>query len=178
MKMKSLKYTILAMLSSVLLISCGGKSSSANETTSGSDAKAKKFAENLCKMAKDIGLDQNFKFTDEFMRNNGDKMENKFYENSNKLIVLLKEIESHMKTLNQAQSQKFTKELMKAIIDTECSDILLKEVPYSEFGKVISEMEKEITRMKYRRDNPDDLYGDYDTTMNEEPMTEAVPEMP
>ncbi len=173
-----LKYTIYVMLSSVLLFSCGGNGSSANETTSGSDAKAKKFAENLCKMAKDIGLDQNLKFTDEYMRNNGDKMENKFYENSDKFITLLKEIDSHLKTLNQVQSQKFTKELMKAIIDTECSDILLKEVPYSDFGKVISEMEKEITRMKYRRDNPDDLYGDYGSTMNEEPMIEAPAPMP
>ncbi len=177
--MKTLKYTIFAMLSSVLLFSCGGKGGTANETTSGSDAKAKKFAENLCKMAKDVGLDENLKFTDEYMRNNGDKMENKIYENSDKFITLLKAIDSHLKTLNQVQSQKFTKELMKAIIDTECSDILLKEVPYSELGKLISEMEKDITRMKYRKDNPDDLYGDYDPTMNDEvPMAEAPAPMP
>jgi hypothetical protein len=97
-------------------------------------------------------------------------MEDKFYSNSDKLMTTLKSIDTHLKTLNQAQSQLFAKELMKAIIDTDCSNIFFKEIPYAKFGDLIKDMEKDITRMKYRKDNPESDYSMYpDATMSEEP---------
>lgn len=180
-----IKYTVMLAFSSMLVISCGGKKDgSANEASAGAtDAKAKKMAESFCKLAKEIGLDDNLKFTDDYMRKNADKMEDKFYENSDKFILLLKDIDNHLKTLNQVQSQKFAKELTKAIIDTDCSNILFKEIPYSDLGKAITQIEKEITRTKYRRDNPEEAYDPYenpymgDSTANEYPA-EAAPEYP
>lgn len=183
--MKKIKYTIVIALSSMLVISCGGKKEgSANEASSGAtDAKAKKMAESFCKLAKEIGLDENLKFTDDYMRKNADKMEDRFYENSDKFILLLKDIDNHLKTLNQVQSQKFAKELAKAIIDTDCSNILFKEIPYSDLGKVITEIEKDITRTKYRRDNPEESYDPYydpygDSASSNEYPAEAMPEYP
>jgi hypothetical protein len=172
---KKLLFIPVIVLSTGIFLSCGGNNASGNETGSGSkDAKAKLFAENLCKFAKEIGLDENLKLNEEFLSKNADKIEGKFYDNSDKLISVMKEIDTHLKTLNQAQSQVFTKELLKAIIDTDCSNIFFKEIPYSQLGDVIKEIEKEVTRAKYRKDNPESEY-DYGMGTENAYTEEAIP---
>jgi hypothetical protein len=111
---------------------------------------------------------------EEFLSKNADKIEGKFYDNSDKLISVMKEIDTHLKTLNQAQAQVFTKELLKAIIDTDCSNIFFKEIPYSQLGDVIKELEKEVTRAKYRKDNPESEY-DYGMGSENAYSEEAMP---
>ena len=50
---------------SIIISSCGGKSSA--EATAGSNAKAKEFANSMCKIADEIGLDENFKLTEDYL---------------------------------------------------------------------------------------------------------------
>jgi hypothetical protein len=66
---------------------------------------------------------------------------------------------------------------MKAIIDTKCSNIFFKEIPYQDLGKLIETMEKEATREKYRRDNPEPEVPTYDEyAYPEEPVMEPMTE--
>ena len=151
-------YLPMLLLTVGILFSCGDKDAAG----AGSDAKAKLFAENLCKFAKEIGFDADLKLDEEYMRKHGDKFEEKFYENSDKFLTVLKDLDTHLKTLNDEQKQNFTKELMKAIIDTDCSNILFKSIPYGMLSDGIKEMEKEITAAKYRKDHPVEDEYDYE----------------
>ena len=50
---------------------------------------------------------------------------------------------------------------MKAIIDTKCSSIFFKEIPFDKLGDAIVEMEKKITKEKYKRDHPEEVAPAY-----------------
>ena len=170
-------YLPMLLLTVGILLSCGNKVAAG--AGAGSDAKAKLFAENLCKFAKEIGFDTDLKLDEEYMRKHGDKFEENFYENSDKFLTLLKDLDTHLKTLNEEQKQAFTKELLKAMIDTDCSNILLKSIPYGMLSDGIKEIEKEITSAKYRKDHPVDEYAYAEPSMEEyavpEPAVEAAP---
>jgi len=156
MKRKMLHIPMLALLVGIML-SCSNK----ENAEGGSDAKAKSFAENYCKLAKEIGFNSEFKLTEDYMNSNGDKMEEKFYANSEKLISIMKEMDTHIKTLNDEQKQQFTKNFLKAVIDTECSNLFLKEIPYSKMEDGIKELEEQIARDKKRKNNPEPVVEDY-----------------
>ena len=133
---KKMFYLPMLLVTVGILLSCGNKDAAG----AGTDAKAKLFAENLCKFAKEIGFDTDLKLDEEYMRKHGDKFEENFYENSDKFLTLLKDLDTHLKTLNDEQKQNFTKELLKAIIDTDCSNILFKSIPYGMLSDGIKEI--------------------------------------
>jgi hypothetical protein len=172
---KKMFYLPMLFLTVGILLSCGNKDAAG--AGAGSDAKAKLFAENLCKFAKEIGFDTDLKLDEEYMRKHGDKFEDNFYENSDKFLTLLKDLDTHLKTLNEEQKQAFTKELLKAMIDTDCSNILLKSIPYGMLSDGIKEIEKEITSAKYRKDHPVDEYSYAEPSMEEyaDAAVEAAP---
>ena len=159
--------------SSIIISSCGDKSSA--EAAAGSDAKATEFANSMCKMAEEIGLDENFKLTEDYLQKKGEKFGDNALNKSDDIIKLLKQVDKHVGTLNNDQKTAFTKELMKAIIDTKCSNIFFKEIPYQDLGKLIENMEKEATKAKYRRDNPEPeapAYDEYDYSATSEAMVD------
>ena len=159
--------------SSIIISSCGDKSSA--EAAAGSDAKATEFANSMCKMAEEIGLDENFKLTEDYLQKKGEKFGDNALNKSDDIIKLLKQVDKHVGSLNSDQKTAFTKELMKAIIDTKCSDIFFKEIPYQDLGKLIENMEKEATKAKYRRDNPEPeapAYDEYDYSATSEAMVD------
>jgi hypothetical protein len=149
------RISTILFASSIIISSCGDKSSA---EAAGSNAKATEFANSMCKMAEEIGLDENFKLTEDYLEKKGEKFGDNALNKSDDIIKLLKQVDKHVETLNNDQKTAFTKELMKAIIDTKCSNIFFKEIPYEELGKLIETMEKEATREKYRRDNPEPEY--------------------
>lgn len=157
------RITTILFASSIIISSCGDKSS--EEAAAGSNAKATEFANSMCKMVEEIGLDENFKLDENYLEKNGEKFGKNALNKSDDIIKLLKQVDKHVETLNKDQKTAFTKELMKAIIDTKCSNIFLKEIPYEELGKFIENMEKEATREKFRRDNkqPADASTDYES---------------
>ena len=154
-KTKLFRIPTILFASSIIISSCGSKSSAEAVAAVGSNPKATEFANSMCKMAEEIGLDENFKLDENYLEKNGEKFGKNALNKSNDIIKLLKQVDKHVETLNKEQKTAFTKELMKAIIDTKCSNIFLKEIPYEELGKFIENMEKEATREKYRRDNPE-----------------------
>lgn len=159
--------------SSIIISSCGDKSSA--EAAAGSDAKATEFANSMCKMAEEIGLDENFKLTEDYLQKKGEKFGDNALNKSDDIIKLLKQVDKHVGSLNSDQKTAFTKELMKAIIDTKCSNIFFKEIPYQDLGKLIENMEKEATKAKYRRDNPEPeapAYDEYDYSATSEAMVD------
>ena len=159
--------------SSIIISSCGDKSSA--EAAAGSDAKATEFANSMCKMAEEIGLDENFKLTEDYLQKKGEKFGDNALNKSDDIIKLLKQVDKHVGSLNSDQKTAFTKELMKAIIDTKCSNIFFKEIPYQDLGKLIENMEKEATKAKYRRDNPEPeapAYDEYDYSPTSEAMVD------
>ena len=158
---------------SIIISSCGDKSS--KEAAAGSNAKAKEFANSMCKMVEEIGLDENFKLNEDYLEKNGEEFGKKALNKSGDIIKLLKQVDKHMGGLNNNQKTAFTKELMKAIIDTKCSNIFFKEIPYQDLGKLIENMEKEATKAKYRRDNPEPeapAYDEYDYSATSEAMVD------
>ena len=167
------RISTILFASSIIISSCGGKSSA--EATAGSNAKATEFANSMCKMAEEIGLDENFKLTEDYLEKKGEKFGDNALNKSDDIIKLLKQVDKHVGTLNNDQKTAFTKELMKAIIDTKCSSIFFKEIPYEELGKLIETMEKEATREKYRRDNPEPeapAYDEYDYSATSDAMAD------
>jgi hypothetical protein len=167
------RISTILFASSIIISSCGAKSSS--EAAAGSDAKATEFANSMCKMAEEIGLDENFKLTEDYLQKKGEKFGDNALNKSDDIIKLLKQVDKHVGTLNNDQKTAFTKELMKAIIDTKCSNIFFKEIPYQELGKLIEDMEKEATKAKYRRDNPEPeapAYDEYDFPATSDAMAD------
>ena len=166
------RISTILLASSIIISSCGDKSSA---EAAGSNAKATEFANSMCKMAEEIGLDENFKLTEDYLEKKGEKFGDNALNKSDDIIKLLKQVDKHVETLNNDQKTAFTKELMKAIIDTKCSNIFFKEIPYEELGKLIETMEKEATREKYRRDNPEPeapAYDEYDYSGSSEAMAD------
>ena len=158
------RITTILFASSIIISSCG-------------DSKAKEFANSMCNMATEVGLDENLKLDENYIRKNGEKFEKNFLNKSDDFIKLLKEVDKHLKSLDKDQKTAFTKELMKAIIDTKCSDIFLKEIPFNDLDSVIEEMEDELKRDKKRRDNPEPEMPAYDEpAYSEEPVAAPMPE--
>ena len=150
------RITTILFAFSIIISSCGDKSS--EEAAAGSNAKATEFANSMCKMVEEIGLDENFKLDENYLEKNGEKFGKNALNKSNDIIKLLKQVDKHVETLNNDQKTAFTKELMKAIIDTKCSDIFFKEIPYQDLGEFIESMEKEVEQEKIRRANPEPEY--------------------
>ena len=158
------RITTILFASSIIISSCG-------------DSKAKEFANSMCNMATEVGLDENLKLDENYIRKNGKKFEKNFLNKSDDFIKLLKEVDKHLKSLDKDQKTAFTKELMKAIIDTKCSDIFFKGIPYHDLDSVIEEMEDELKRDKKRRDNPEPEMPAYDEpAYSEEPVAAPMPE--
>ena len=167
------RISTILFASSIIISSCGDKSS--EEAAAGSNAKATEFANSMCKMAEEIGLDENFKLTEDYLQKKGEKFGDNALNKSDDIIKLLKQVDKHVGSLNSDQKTAFTKELMKAIIDTKCSNIFFKEIPYQDLGKLIENMEKEATKAKYRRDNPEPeapAYDEYDYSATSEAMVD------
>ena len=103
-KSKLFLIPFILFASSIIISSCGNKASAeASAATAASDPKAKEFANNMCKMAEEIGLDANFKLTEEYLEKKEDKFEDNALNNSNDLIKLLKQVDKHMGGLNNNQ---------------------------------------------------------------------------
>jgi len=156
------RISTILFASSIIISSCGSKSSAEAAAAAGSNPKATEFANSMCKMAEEIGLDENFKLTEDYLNKKEDKFEENTLNKADDIVKLLKQVDKHLGTLNNDQKTAFSKELMKAIIDTKCSSIFFKEIPFDKLRDAIVEMEKEITRKKYKRDHPEEMAPVYD----------------
>ena len=101
----------------LFLTSCGGSGSSSQRATS------------MCDCVKEAGLDGLDMNTAEENKTNDDKP----LKIIQVYINVLEDMEKDMKGMkNKEQKSKYTKELMKGFIDSECADKFFENLPYDE----------------------------------------------
>lgn len=106
---------------------------------------AEGHAVEICDCIKSIGIDEStniFKLQDrKFMREVERKAQRELPE---KLLVIFKEIEKDLAGLSKYEKKEYTRALLKSLLDTDCADIALDNIPYDMLGLGIDEMEDQI----------------------------------
>jgi hypothetical protein len=109
------------------------------------EVQAKDHAEQICDCIKSIGIDEDidiFKLQDrKFMREVERKAERELPQ---KLLVILKEIDEELSDLSKNDKKEYTRALLKSLLDTDCADIALDNIPYDMLGLGIDVMEDEF----------------------------------
>lgn len=139
------KYLLIPILPLLVVAGCGSSESSAEN-----------HAEEICDCLKEIGVNKDLtivKMQDrEFMRGMEDKAERVL---PGKILKIMKEVDKDLSSLSKDEKKAYTRAFLKAMIDTECADIALENIPYDMMGLAIGEMESEIEQMKrYREEYP------------------------
>ena len=156
MTLKNYLFTTLILSSILFFSACADKDKS--DTSKSKDIKANEIADKMCKIAKDIGItDMSFDengLSDEEQEQLGRRVE----QNKDKILSLLEEVDSHIKTLTKNEKVQFSKELMKEIIDTDCANLLFKNIPFDMWDEFYSEARKELKRdrKEERRDREEE----------------------
>ena len=141
--MKKIIYVTLLLIPLLYLSSCNG-----------SEAKAKNRAEDLCDCLQDIGFNKQLSLKDiqdrEFQR--------EFERNAEEhlppcMLKVFRSIEKDIDHMSKKEKKAYTKTFLKSCIDTECSDIVLDNIPYDMMGYALNEAEEIIERKeKYRQE--------------------------
>ena len=136
MTLKNYLFTTLILSSILFFSACADTPKS----------KAKDIADKICEIATDIGV-TDISFDKKGLSDEeGRQMEKKFEQNKDKILSLLEEVDTYIKTLDKDQKVQFSKELMKAIIDTDCANSLFKNIPFDMWDEFYSEARKELKR--------------------------------
>ena len=136
MTLKNYLFTTLILSSILFFSACADTPKS----------KAKDIADKICEIATDIGV-TDISFDKKGLSDEeGRQMEKKFEQNKDKILSLLEEVDTYIKTLDKDQKVQFSKELMKAIIDTDCANLLFKNIPFDMWDEFYSEARKELKR--------------------------------
>lgn len=127
------------------------------------ESKAEDRAEAMCDCVMELGIDKNMNLMTlqdrSTMRDIERKAEKELPE---KLLKILREIEDDIDPLSKEEKKEYTRALMKAILDTECADLALDNIPYDMLGLGIDMMEQQMERQKRYREEFEEEYEDYD----------------
>jgi hypothetical protein len=139
------KYLFIFILPLFVVAGCGSSESSAEN-----------HAEEICDCLKEIGVNKDLnmvKMQDrEFMRTMEDKAERVL---PGKILKIMKEVDKDLSSLSKVEKKAYTRAFLKAMIDTDCADVALENIPYDMMGIAIGSMEREIERSKrYREEYP------------------------
>jgi len=163
------KIYLSSLIFGLFLTSCGGSGSSSQR------------AKSMCDCVKEAGLDGLDMNTAE---EKAEKIDDKTLKKLSKCMAnVLEDMEKDMKGMkNKEQKSKYTRELMKGFIDSECADKFFENLPYDEaeamfpiaiqalksgeatlpFGSQ-SEMSYDVPEpYEFEEDYDDDYYGDKD----------------
>jgi hypothetical protein len=142
-----MKKSLFAFILPLLLVFVG---------CSSPQSSAENHAEEICDCLKEIGVNKDLtiaKMQDrEFMRDMEDKAERTLPA---KMIKIMKAIEKDLSSLSKDDKKEYTRTFLKAIIDTDCADVLFENIPYDMMGIAIGEMERE---MEYSNRNYDNFH--------------------
>lgn len=113
------KIYMALLMFGLFLTSCGGSGSSSQRATS------------MCDCVKEAGLDGLDMNTAE---EKAEKIDDKTFKKLSKCMAnVLEDMEKDMKGMkNKEQKSKYTRELMKGFIDSECADKFFENLPYDE----------------------------------------------
>ncbi|PHR17272.1 MAG: hypothetical protein COA38_21000 [Fluviicola sp.] len=105
----------------------------------------KVYAEKLCDCMSEIGLDKSINAADLNDRRKMRKMERTAERMLPECtLATLKKIEADLDEMNKAEKKEYTKAFLKNVIDTECSDVILQNVPFDMIGLLVREVEREV----------------------------------
>ena len=124
-------------------------------TSCGSNqAATKEHAEKLCDCMEEVGLDNSMNVADLEDRKKMREIERKAEQKLPKCtLAILKDIEADMENMNKTDKKEYTKSFLKNVIDTECSDVILQNVPFDMMGMLIGQLEKEVERAERRKND-------------------------
>lgn len=131
---------------------------------SSNESKAENRAEEICDCVKSIGIDKNISIgklqNRDFVRDIERKAEK---ELPRKLLKVLRKIEEDIDDLSKAEKKEYTRSLMKALIDTDCADIALDNIPYDMLGFGLDMAEEGLDRQeRYREQYEEEYEGEYE----------------
>jgi hypothetical protein len=162
MTLKKYLFTTLILSSILFFSACADKDKSDTSKSKAKDIKANEIADKMCKIAKDIGI-TDMSFDNGLSDEEEDQMKKKAEQNKDKILSLLEEVDSHIKTLNKNQKVQFSKELMKEIIDSYCGNTLFNYIPFDKWPEFYEEARKELKRdREERRDIDASASEDYE----------------
>ena len=133
------KIYFVLMLVGVVLTSCGGDGGASNR------------AGDLCDCFKDAGIDFDGLEDISDLKKVGDKMEKK--KGQKCVLSVLEGIEEDISDLNDKETGDYMRDLIKAMLDTECVSEGMEDMEFDDMKKGLK---KEIKRMKKRMKNSDD----------------------
>ncbi len=127
------------------------------------ESKAEDRAEEICDCVKSIGISDDMNIfslqSRSVMRDIEDKAER---ELPRKLLKVFKKIEKDIDPLSKEEKKEYTRALMKAILDTDCADIALNNIPYDMLGLGIDMMEEQLDRQERFREEYEELEDEYE----------------
>ena len=136
--MKTIIYSISAGVMLLILSACGGTKADANN-----------HAKEMCKCLQDAGLDSSISTSKLMDREFIMEIEKKMEETVPRCILpIVEEMEKEINELSKNEKKEYTKALMKAVIDTECSDLALDLIPFDMLGIALGEAERQIERQE------------------------------
>ncbi len=110
------------------------------------ESKVEKRADEICECVKETGI------TDLDVFSLQDRSEMRAVEQKTqkvlprKLLKVFRKIEQDLDYLSLEKKKRYTRELMKALVDTECMDETLNKIPYSLLGLGLDKMEEQINQ--------------------------------
>ncbi|MCR9171507.1 MAG: hypothetical protein NXI10_03375 [bacterium] len=120
------------------------------------ESKAEDRAEEICDCVKAIGINEDmnlFSLQDRsVMRDIERKAER---ELPRELLKVLKKIEEDIEKLSKEEKKEYTRALMKSMMDTDCADMALDNIPYDMLGLGIDMMEEQLDRQERFREEYD-----------------------
>ncbi len=102
------------------------------------------YANKLCSCMKESGFKEGI---------NLDRIDRNLETNNPCFREIGKEIYAEMKGMTDQQRAHFTKEFMKAMLDTDCADIVFKAIPYNELMENMERM--------YGKSENDNTFGGF-----------------
>jgi hypothetical protein len=62
------------------------------------------------------------------------------------VLNVFRKMEDDMSDMSKNDKKEYTKEFLKGVVDTECSDLILNAVPYDMLGLALTGAESELLR--------------------------------
>lgn len=130
-----LKITLNSFI--ILIIGAGFSSCVSNEV------KTRGHAEKLCDCMQEIGLNDSLNSSDMSDHRKMRLLERNAEQSLPSCILpTLKEMQADMVEMGKSEKKEYTKAFLKNVIDTECSDLVLDNVPLDMIGVLIKEIEQ------------------------------------
>ena len=99
-------------------------------------------ADSICNCLKEGGLNSSLSLMEL------DDLEDSMDEEEVTACVLnvFRKMEDDMSDMSKNDKKEYTKEFLKGVVDTECSDLILNAVPYDMLGLALTGAESELLR--------------------------------